>query len=170
VQIAAALGARTIAIDVDPVRLALVGEHGAERTFDSSATDFKALKQAVQATAAEWGCPSYGWKIFECSGHPGGQQTAFGLLTHAATLLVIGFTLAKTELRLSNVMAFDATIQGSWGCRPELYPQALALVTGGRITLKPFIERHALRDGPSVLERVARHELRQRAILEPEAV
>jgi 6-hydroxycyclohex-1-ene-1-carbonyl-CoA dehydrogenase len=168
VQIAAALGARTVAIDVDAGRLALLAEHGAQATLDSSAMDFKSLKKSVHTTAQAWGCVPYGWNIFECSGHPGGQETAFGLLTYAATLLVIGFTLAKTELRLSNVMAFDATIQGSWGCKPELYPEALALVTGGKITLKPFIERYALRDGPSVLERVARHELRKRAILEPD--
>ena len=137
-------------------------------TIDSAATDFRALKQEIQAHAQAWGCPAHGWKIFECSGHPDGQQTAWGCLTHAATLVVIGFTLAKTELRLSNVMAFDATVQGTWGCLPELYPAALALVTSGKITLKPFVERHPMSQGPGILQQVADHALMRRAILEPD--
>lgn len=168
VQIAAALGARVIAIDVDRDRLALVGEHGANLTLDSSVEDARVIKKKIQEHARAWGCPPYGWKIFECSGHTGGQQTAYGLLTHAATLMVIGFTLAKTELRLSNAMAFDATIQGTWGCKPELYPAALALVVEGRITLKPFIERFPMSRGPEVLQRAADHQLAKRAILEPD--
>ncbi len=81
--------------------------------------------------------------------------------------MVVGFTLAKIEVRLSNLMAFDATVQGTWGCRPELYPDALRLVTSGRVTLKPFIERHPLGDGAEILRRVADHEIQKRAILVP---
>jgi 6-hydroxycyclohex-1-ene-1-carbonyl-CoA dehydrogenase len=92
---------------------------------------------------------------------------AFGLLGYAGTLMVVGFTLEKIAIRLSNLMAFDATVQGTWGCRPELYPDALRMVTDGRITLKPFIERYPLSRGPEVVRRVADHELRKRAILEP---
>ena len=82
--------------------------------------------------------------------------------------MVVGFTLDKIEVRLSNAMAFDATIQGTWGCKPELYPEALGLVTKGKITLKPFIERHPMSEGPGIIERVARHELRRRVVLEPD--
>jgi 6-hydroxycyclohex-1-ene-1-carbonyl-CoA dehydrogenase len=168
-QIAAAFGARVVAIDVDDARLAAVAPYGPSLTINAAATDFKALRHAVRAHAVTSGCPDHSWKIFECSGHPRGQETAYGLLTHAATLMVIGFTLAKTELRLSNVMAFDATVQGTWGCRPELYPPALELVTGGRVTLAPFIERFPLAHGPDVLARVADHRLAKRAILTPES-
>jgi 6-hydroxycyclohex-1-ene-1-carbonyl-CoA dehydrogenase len=87
---------------------------------------------------------------------------------YAATLMVVGFTLDKIEVRLSNLMAFDATVQGTWGCLPELYPPALALVTSGRITLKPFIERHPMSRGADLLQRVADHAVKRRAILEPD--
>ncbi len=167
VQIAAALGARVVAIDVDAARLARMERHGAGLTLDSATTDFKSIKQAIAAAAAEWCCRPHGWKVFECSGQPKGQETAFGLLTPAATLVVVGFTLGKIELRLSNLMALDATVQGTWGCRPELYPEALALVTGGAVALRPFIELFPLSDGPEVLRRVADHELDRRAILVP---
>jgi len=168
VQIAAALGARVVAIDVDDARLAQIAEHGAGLTINSATTEFKALRKRIQSQAESWGCPAHGWKIFECSGSPAGQQTAWGCLTYAATLVVIGFTLAKSELRLSNLMAFDATAQGTWGCLPELYPAALALVTAGRITLKPFIERHPMSRGADILQQVADHALMRRAVLEPD--
>jgi 6-hydroxycyclohex-1-ene-1-carbonyl-CoA dehydrogenase len=167
VQIASALGARVVAIDVDDAKLALIAQHGAHATFNTKSTDFKTLKKEIAARAREWGCAAHGWKVFECSGSTPGQETAFGLLGHAGTLMVVGFTLGKIEVRLSNLMAFDATVQGTWGCRPELYPDALAMVTSGRVTLKPFIERHSLADGPEVVRKVADHELHRRAILEP---
>ncbi len=167
VQIAAAMGADVVAIDVDDARLAALAGHFTGVSINSAKTEFKSLKKQVQECARQWGCGQHGWKIFECSGNAGGQQTAWGLLTHASTLMVVGFTLAKVELRLSNAMAFDATIQGTWGCRPELYPAALELVTGGKITLKPFIQRWPMSQGAAVLERVAHHELAKRPILEP---
>jgi 6-hydroxycyclohex-1-ene-1-carbonyl-CoA dehydrogenase len=169
VQIAAAFGAHVVAIDVDDARLAALAAHGAGLTINPATTDFKELRKQVRGFAAAHGCGETGWKIFECSGHPTGQETAWGLLTHAATLMVVGFTLAKVELRLSNAMAFDATIQGTWGCKLELYPGALALVIAGRITLGPFIERHPLEAGPDVLAQVADHRIVRRAILVPGA-
>jgi len=167
VQIAAALGARVVVLDVDASKLAAMRSHGAGLALDPSAMDFKTLKKEIAAQAKAWGAPAHGWKIFECSGSARGQETAFGLLGTAGVLMVVGFTLAKVELRLSNLMAFDATAQGTWGCRPELYPEALRMVTSGRITLHPFIERHPLSDGPEVVRRVADHEIQRRVILEP---
>ena len=169
VQIAAAMGAKVVAIDVDAAKLAAIAPHGASLTLDSKAVDFKSMKKEIAARAREWGCPDHSWSIFECSGSTAGQETAYGLLNTAATLMVVGFTLGKLEVRLSNLMAFDATLQGTWGCRTELYPDALRLVTSGRVTLKPFIERHPLGLGPEILRRVADHELHRRAILVPGA-
>jgi 6-hydroxycyclohex-1-ene-1-carbonyl-CoA dehydrogenase len=165
-QIAAGLGAHVVAIDVDDAKLAKAAAHGAGHTINAN-TPFKELRGQVRDFARARGCSDHGWKIYECSGTAPGQETAFGLLTYASTLMVIGFTLAKTSLRLSNAMAFDATIQGTWGCKPELYPEALALVTGGTVTLAPFIKTFPLSDGPDVVRRVAAHEIMERAILVP---
>jgi 6-hydroxycyclohex-1-ene-1-carbonyl-CoA dehydrogenase len=65
-------------------------------------------------------------------------------------------------------MAFDATVQGTWGCKPELYPDALKLVSDGEITLEPFIEAFPMSEGPEVVQRVADHEITRRAILVPD--
>lgn len=167
VQIAAALGARVVALDTDPARLALVKGHGASLALDPGGSDPREIRGRLRDAARSWGCADHGWTIFECTGHPSGQTLAFGLLNHTGTLMVVGFTLEKVAIRLGNLMAFDATAQGTWGCRAELYPAALELVTSGRIALRPFVERMPLELGPTVLERVADHQIQRRVILTP---
>jgi len=61
-------------------------------------------------------------------------------------LAVVGFTREKVSLRLSNLMAFDATAFGSWGCPPERYPEAIAMVTSDRVQLGPFIRKIPMAD------------------------
>jgi 6-hydroxycyclohex-1-ene-1-carbonyl-CoA dehydrogenase len=168
VQIAAALGAAVAAIDVDPQRLELAAQHGAALVLDANLTDAKSLRSAVRGFVKASGRKGIGLKIFEMSGTPAGQTTAFGLLDHGAYLAVVGFTPKTVELRLSNLMAFDATARGNWGCPPAQYPAALRLVLEGKVALAPFIEMHALEEAPAVLEAVAKHSLRRRAILRPD--
>ncbi|MDO9216437.1 MAG: 6-hydroxycyclohex-1-ene-1-carbonyl-CoA dehydrogenase, partial [Lacisediminimonas sp.] len=128
VQIARAFGAQVVAIDVDDDKLAAIAQHGAGLTLNARNFDAKALKAAVNAFAKQQGLRSTEWQIFECSGTAAGQLSAYGLLVHGATLSVVGFTMDKVEVRLSNLMAFDARALGNWGCPPEYYPAALDLV------------------------------------------
>jgi 6-hydroxycyclohex-1-ene-1-carbonyl-CoA dehydrogenase len=167
VQIAAALGAAVAVIDIDRERLDLAAQHGAGLALDASSTDLKSLKSAVRTFAKESGRKGVGLKIFEMSGTPNGQATAFGLLDYGAYLGVVGFTPEPVELRLSNLMAFDATARGNWGCPPEQYPGALEMVLSGKVALAPYVELHALDEAPAVLEAVAKHSVRHRAILQP---
>lgn len=167
VQIAAALGAAVAAIDVDRERLELASQHGAGLVLDASSTDLKGLKAAVRSFIKESARKGIGLKIFEMSGTPAGQTTAFGLLDHGAYLAVVGFTPKPIELRLSNLMAFDATARGNWGCPPDQYPAALQLVLEGRVALAPYIETHPLEEAPAILDAVAKHALRRRVVLQP---
>jgi 6-hydroxycyclohex-1-ene-1-carbonyl-CoA dehydrogenase len=167
VQIAAALGAAVVAIDVDRDRLDLASQHGAALVLDAGATDLKGLKAAIRSFAKESGRKGIGLKIFEMSGTPTGQVTAFGLLDHGAYLAIVGFTPKPVELRLSNLMAFDATARGNWGCPPDQYPAALRLVLEGKVALASYVEYHALDEAPVILEAVAKHLVRRRVILEP---
>jgi 6-hydroxycyclohex-1-ene-1-carbonyl-CoA dehydrogenase len=73
----------------------------------------------------------------------------------------------RVELRLSNLMAFDARALGNWGCPPELYPGALELVLDRKIELKPFVEIHPLTQINDVFAAASRHELSRRAVLVP---
>jgi 6-hydroxycyclohex-1-ene-1-carbonyl-CoA dehydrogenase len=167
VQIARAFGAKVVAIDVDAGKLAAIAQHGAALTLDARAQDTKAMKAAIGAFAKESGLRSTEWLIFECSGTAAGQLTAYGLLVHGATLSVVGFTMDKVEIRLSNLMAYDARALGNWGCPPESYPAALDLVLDGKVALKPFVETHPLDDINRVFAAVHHREIKQRAVLVP---
>ncbi len=167
VQIAAALGAAVVAIDIDRERLELAAWHGAGLVLDAGSMDLKGLKSAVRSFSKEGGRQGIGLKIFEMSGTPAGQATAFGLLDHGAYLAVVGYAAKPVELRFSNLMAFDATARGNWGCPPDQYPAALQLVLEGKMALGPYVEVHPLEEAPAVFEAAAKHSLRRRAILSP---
>lgn len=169
VQIARALGAHVIAIDVDPERLDLAREHGAELGLDARTTDAAALREAVRAHVRAAGLPQSEWKIFETSGTRAGQETAFRLLVPGAHLGIVGYTLESTSLRLSNLMAFDARAEGNWGCPPERYPEALDLVGRGLVQIAPFVERRPLRAVNAALADLRAHTITRRVVLVPEA-
>jgi 6-hydroxycyclohex-1-ene-1-carbonyl-CoA dehydrogenase len=167
VQVASAMGAHVVAIDLDPARLELAAAHGASLTLDARAP-FKELRDSIRKLAAREGIPTWRQKIFETSGSVPGQETAFGLLGPGGYLAVVGFTPAKATLRLSNLMAFDATARGNWGCPPEHYPAVLEMVLAGRIALEPFIERRPLSSINAAFEELHGGRLSRRLVLVPE--
>ena len=73
------------------------------------------------------------------------------------------------ELRLSNLMAFDATAQGNWGCLPEHYPAVLELVLARKVAIEPFIEQRPLATINDVSELRARHTSRAASSSIPES-
>jgi 6-hydroxycyclohex-1-ene-1-carbonyl-CoA dehydrogenase len=166
-QIAAALGGIVIAIDVNDEKLAAIAGQGASLTLNSRAMSTRDIKAAIQDFAKKNGLRQTEWIIFECSGTRAGQETAFGLLNHGATLCIVGFTMDKVEIRLSNLMAFHARALGNWGCPPELYPHALELVLNGRIKVTPFVEKHPLTEINQIFEAVHSGALKRRAVLVP---
>jgi 6-hydroxycyclohex-1-ene-1-carbonyl-CoA dehydrogenase len=161
------MGATVLAVDVDQAKLDQIGEAGAAATFNPKDYPGRELKKAVFAFAAENGLRATEWTIMECSGSAPGQQTAYGLLVHGATLCVVGFTMDKVEIRLSNLMAFHARALGNWGCTTSNYPAALDLVFDGRVNVKSFIEHHPLDNINEVFELVHAHKNKGRAILMP---
>ncbi len=167
VQIAAALGAKVVAIDVDPAKLEALAGHGVALGLDARKLDPKSLKKQIAEFAKASGLRSREWIIFECSGSAAGQATAWSLLVHGATLAVVGFTMDKVEVRLSNLMAFHARALGNWGCPPDLYPAALQLVLDGRVQVGPFVERRPLAEINQVFADVHARKLTRRAVLVP---
>ena len=88
-------------------------------------------------------------------------------MVHGATLSVVGFTMDKVDIRLSNLMAFHARALGNWGCLPEFYPAALDLVLDGKVNLKAFIEQKPLSEINAVFDDVHQQKMQRRAILVP---
>jgi 6-hydroxycyclohex-1-ene-1-carbonyl-CoA dehydrogenase len=168
VQIARALGAHVIAVDVDEGRLRSVGAHGAAHAILVEEQRPREVRDSVSSHLAAEGRDVRGMKIFEVSGTAAGQTLAFGLIGYGAHLSLVGYTLDQVSVRLSNLMAFDATAQGVWGCPPRLYPAALALVLEGKVTIEPFVEHRPLSTVNDTLRALHERRLTRRPVLVPE--
>ncbi|MFH1700918.1 MAG: 6-hydroxycyclohex-1-ene-1-carbonyl-CoA dehydrogenase [Candidatus Zixiibacteriota bacterium] len=167
-QLANIVGANVLALDIDQKKLDQLGDISITSTLNIKDMDFKAIKGAVKAACKEMGAPPHGWKIFETSGTKPGQELGFGLLGIAGVLSVVGFTLDKLEVRLSNLMAFDAQIIGTWGCKPELYNDVIKLVADGKLKLKPFTDTFPLSQINDIFKKTLEHKLLKRSVLTPD--
>jgi 6-hydroxycyclohex-1-ene-1-carbonyl-CoA dehydrogenase len=168
VQIARALGANVVAIDVDDSRLAAIRDFGASLTINPKEVEQRQIRKQISAWAKENGHRPFCWKIFETSGNAKGQELAFSLLTFGATLSVVGYTLEKITVRFSNLMAFDANAQGNWGCLPEHYPAVLSLVLDGKVELAPFIEKRPMSRINETFEELHEGAMKKRPVLIPD--
>lgn len=166
--IAKIMGAKVIAIDFSDEKLAVAKQHGVDATINSRGMDFRTLKSKVRELAKEINAPKYGWKIFEISGTKAGQETAFGLLTFTSTMSIVGFTMDKVEARLSNLMAFDAKLIGTWGCKPELYPEVVELIASGKLNIGEFVETFPMSEINEVFKNTLEHKYTKRSVMVPD--
>jgi len=167
VQHARNRGAHVVAVDIDPERLEAAGRAGAELSVNAGEVQPRELRKHLRQFAREHGYPDNRWRVFETSGTSAGQQTAFGLLSFAGTLGVVGFTMDKIEIRLSNIMAFDADVFGNWGCSPRHYPAVVEQVLDGRIELRAHVAQFPLAEINEVIIKANAHQLDARAVLVP---
>lgn len=167
VQVGAATGAKVIALDLDDRKLDQAREAGADAVLNVRGMATRDVRRQVRTMADALGAPAHLWKIFEMSGTRGGQETAFGLLGYGGSLAVVGYTMDRVELPLSNLMAFEATARGNWGADPLSYPELLQWIGDGRLTVKPFVERFPLHDINRVFDEAHNGRLMKRAVLVP---
>jgi len=140
-QMAKALGAKTvIGIARNEEKLQRALQYGADFVINSKDKDAGAVSKEFREICKANGLPNFGWKIFEVSGSKGGQEIGLALLGFTGKLIMVGFTLAKTEYALGRLMAFDAEVIGTWGCLPEYYPIVLDMVVSKKIDIGPFVE------------------------------
>ncbi|MGP8217433.1 MAG: 6-hydroxycyclohex-1-ene-1-carbonyl-CoA dehydrogenase [Bacteroidia bacterium] len=167
-QIARIFGAKVLALDISDEKLEIARQNNIDATLNIKSLDIKTIKEKVKEIAAQLGAPKYGWKIFEISGTKAGQDIAFNLITFASTLSIVGFTMDKTEVRLSNLMAFDAKLIGTWGCKPELYPEVVELVASDKLKIDRFIQLFPMSKINEVFKNTLEHKYTKRSILTPD--
>jgi 6-hydroxycyclohex-1-ene-1-carbonyl-CoA dehydrogenase len=156
-----------LALDVKRDRLDLALKHGAETALEVRALAPKAVKAEVRALLKKHGVPGFRLRIFECTGTRAGQALAYGLIDRGATMVQVGYTPDTVEIRLSNLMAFDATVHGTWGCPTEAYPDVIKLIAQGRVALDPFVESAPMSLVNDHLEAMHGHRLERRLVLDP---
>ncbi|MBK8924463.1 MAG: 6-hydroxycyclohex-1-ene-1-carbonyl-CoA dehydrogenase [Crocinitomicaceae bacterium] len=166
--IAKIMGAKVIAIDINDTKLELAKSKGIDATINSKGLNQKEIKEKVKTLAKELGTSKYGWKIFEFSGTAPGQDLAFSLITFTSTLSIVGFTMDKLEVRLSNLMAFDAKLIGTWGCKPELYSEVVELIDSGKLQIKDFVQTFPMSQINEVFENTLHHKYDKRSVLVPD--
>lgn len=167
VQIAAALGAAVVAVDIDDGRLERLRGRGAAALVNTRGLDARGARAAVRDGLRQAAIPELRLKVLEMSGTPAGQELAWSLLTPAGCVGIVGYCLERVAVRLSSLMAFDADAFGNWGCRPQLYAPALELVRSGKVQVKPFVGCFPMDDVNAVLEEVRAHRITKRPILVP---
>lgn len=163
--IAKIMGAKVLAIDISDEKLEQAKNNGIDAILNSKDLDIKEIKSRVREIAKELGVSKYGWKIFEFSGTAAGQDLAFNLITYTSTLSIVGFTMNKLEVRLSNLMAFDAKLIGTWGCKPELYPEVVYLIASGKLEIKDFVQTFPMSKINEVFKNTLEHKYDKRSVL-----
>ncbi len=164
-QIARARGARVLAIDVDRSRLDRIASFATPVAID--ARPVKELRKEIQKLASD--VPTFRHRIFECSGTAAGQQLAYALIGSCATMVQVGYSRDPIEVRLSNLMAYDATVHGSWGAPLRVFPEVLRLVFEKKVVLTPFVTHASMSSIDTLLDDMAHHRLDKRAVLDPRA-
>ncbi len=166
--IAKIMGAKVLAIDINDEKLDQAKAHGVDATLNSKGLTNREIKTKVREVAKELGASKFGWKIFEISGTAPGQELAFSLITFTSTLSIVGFTMNKLEVRLSNLMAYDAKLIGTWGCKPELYPEVVDLIASEKLNIKDFVQTIPMSQINEVFKNTLEHKYSKRSVLTPD--
>lgn len=168
VQIARARGAHVLAVDVDAERLELIANHGASAVLNAQSLAPGDVRKEIRGIAKRHHWPDAEWRIFETSGTRAGQETAFSLLNFGATLMVVGYATSDVQVRLSNLMAYEARALGVWGCPPQHYADVLALVAQNQVVIAPFIDMHPMSQINDLAHALHQRRLRKRVVLRPD--
>jgi threonine dehydrogenase-like Zn-dependent dehydrogenase len=132
VQIAAAVGASVIAVDIIAEKLQLAKKFGAMEVINAKETERidKAVKKITGGGADV---------AFEVIGNPATIQAAFSCIRKGGRTVVVGYTNKNVELPASKIMFFEQEIVGSLGCRPVDYPKIIEMARNGKIKIKELV-------------------------------
>jgi 6-hydroxycyclohex-1-ene-1-carbonyl-CoA dehydrogenase len=135
IQVASALGAEVIAVDVVDSKLELAAELGAMQTINPNKVERidKEIKKLTGGGADV---------AFEAIGLPVTQEQAFSSIRTGGRFVVVGFSAKPMELNSGRVMYRELEIVGSLGCRAVDYPRVLSLVQSGKINLQKLVSGH----------------------------
>ena len=167
-QIANALGAKVVAIDVDDDKLASISRHGAALTLNSRTLDGKAIKSAISGFAKQHGLRRHRVAHLRMLRHRG--RPAHGVRPAGAWRDIVGGRLHDGQDR-------DPPLQPDGLRRARDRQLGLpARVLPGRAGPRarrqgsrsaPFVEAHRSTTSTEVFAAVHHHEIKKRAVLVP---
>jgi D-arabinose 1-dehydrogenase-like Zn-dependent alcohol dehydrogenase len=159
VQLARAMGAQVMAVDLGDQKLDEARRHGADVTVDGNEEDFA-------ETAREWTRGQGVEGVLELTGSAT-IPSSLRALGKGGRLVIVGFhTGSEFAVQASQMVANEWEILGSRNVTKTELAQVVDLVDAGRV--RPVITgAYALEEAESVHERLARQEIVGRVVLEP---
>jgi D-arabinose 1-dehydrogenase-like Zn-dependent alcohol dehydrogenase len=151
VQIAAAAGARVVAVDVAPGARELARQLGAEQTLDGGG-DVPAAVAELTGGGAHLSLDTLGAAV-TCTNsvrslRPRGRHVQVGLLPPAQ---------GRPEVPMERVIALELAVLGSHGMAAHAYPELLGLIAAGRLRPQALVTRElSLDDAGAALAEVGR--------------
>jgi 6-hydroxycyclohex-1-ene-1-carbonyl-CoA dehydrogenase len=152
VQLAAAVGAQVIAVDLADHKLEWARKLGAQATLNPAAVERldKELRKLTGGGADV---------AFECIGNPATQEQAFNAVRAGGRFVVVGSSDKPMSLNTGKVMFREIEIIGSLGCRVVDYPRVIELARLGKIKVAELVTaRFALADINEALAALRRGE------------
>jgi len=132
VQVAAALGAHVIAVDLLEDKLEWARRLGAAETLHPPQTERidKAVRKLTDGGADV---------AFEAIGLPSTQEQAFACLRPGGRLVLVGFAGEAMRLDGGRTMYRELEVVGSLGCRAVDYPRVIHLVAQGKLLVRELV-------------------------------
>lgn len=132
VQIAAAVGARVIAVDIVDEKLEWARQLGAQTSLNPGRVE-RLDKEIRKLTGG-------GADVaFEAIGNPATQEQSFSTLRTGGRLVVVGFSGKPMSLDTGRLMFREMEIVGSLGCRAVDYPRVIELARTGKVRVKELV-------------------------------
>ncbi|MFW6078633.1 MAG: zinc-binding dehydrogenase [Gemmatimonadota bacterium] len=132
VQIAAALGARVVAVDIAPDKRDWARRLGAESVLDPS--DAERIDRAVRDRTGGGADVA-----FEVVGKPETQELAVSSVRTGGRVVLVGYSPSGMRLNGGRVMFRELDVVGSLGCRPVDYARAIELVRQGSVEVVDLV-------------------------------
>ncbi len=138
---------RIVAVDLDPGKLQLAGELGADALVNAAEEDVPArVRELTGGQGAD--------VAVEVVGASATVQTAIHSLRKGGHLTLVGNLSPNIEVPLQSIVTRELTLYGSCASRGE-YPQCIDLMNRGEIQVEPLISLRApLEQGPALFERL----------------
>jgi L-iditol 2-dehydrogenase len=154
---------RILVADIDPSRLKMASDLGADEILLASET---ALVHEVLALTQDRGVD----RVLEAVGREETVAAAIESVRKGGTVTLVGNIASQVNLPLQKIVTRQIRLQGSCASAGE-YPMAIELVASGKIKVAPMISAVApLQDGPQWFERLyAREPNLMKVILDPRA-
>jgi propanol-preferring alcohol dehydrogenase len=152
VQIAAAVGARVIAVDIVDQKLQWACQFGASAGVNAKGVERldKELRKLTGGGADV---------AFEAIGNPATQEQAFSAVRTGGRVVLVGSSDKPMTLNTGRAMYREIEIIGSLGCRAVDYPRVLELVRQGKIKVAELVTaRFALDDINAAFDTLRRGE------------